>query len=513
MIIREGRILELSENLDDLSGDSDSKVARSDLFILPGFIDTHTHLIQASYAVFDVQIDNAKSLNELIALIKERANSTPEGTWIRTSAAWHEMNLLEKRFPTAKELDEATTKHPVLVKRGGHNDVVNSYALRLAGITKDTLDPKGGRIGRDENGEPNGLLVQSAAQQLVEKLLPTQPMKKLIEGLSQASLNFASLGITTVRDAAVNNDERLLYQTVWKQGRLAVRVRPMITIIRGTVPQQITALDGLAVSSGFGDEVLKIWGLKAVMDGGAEAAALVDPYANNKNYTGFLFWKPEDLIEVLNHAVRRGWKVGTHCVGDRAVKTTLDVYEKVIKDNPEIEAGSLVLEHAFLADDEQRARAIKLGVSVTVQHPPIFTLGSELVENFGAERAGKLLPVRSWIEEGAVVAAGDDYPAGTLNPMGSMWGLVTRKTGGAGVLGADESISRETAIELYTREAARLIGEFNDIGTLEQGKFADFVAFEKDPFEVPIDEFRGMKPVLTVVGGNPVFDPYNLFPS
>ncbi|MFI5420808.1 MAG: amidohydrolase, partial [Nitrososphaerales archaeon] len=499
-----------------LLGMAESAVQQSEtepaLRFYPGpTIDTHAHLVQAAYAVYDVQIDSVKDIPELIQLIRERALVTPEGTWIRTSAAWHEMNLKERRFPTAKELDAATTKHPILVKRGGHNDVVNSMALKIAGITKDTPDPKGGTIVRDKNGEPNGWLIQSAAQQLVERFIPSLPTEKQIEGARLAALNFAAQGITTVRDGAVGKDEMLsLLQGPWEKGNLPIRVRAMISLIRGTVPEQIAAIDGWGVSSGFGDDFLRIWGLKVVMDGGAEAAALLEPYANKPGYKGFLFWKSEDLIQVANHAVRRGWKIGTHCVGDLAVKTILDVYERVIQDNSDLPHGMLVLEHAFLADKEQRSRAIRLGIPVTIQYPPIYTLGAELVENFGEQRASTLLPVRKWIDEGAQVSAGSDYPAGQSNPLRSVWGLVTRQTGGNGIVGGENAITREEAFKLYTSEAAKFLGEENSIGSLEPGKLADFVAYEKDPFICSDEELKELDPLLTVVDGKAVYDPNHI---
>ena len=226
MAIRDEKIIGLSEDeygLGDIALQDFNQIEMTDLVLLPGLIDSHCHLLQASYAAFDVQIDQAKNLKQLIELIGERALSTPDGEWIRTSAAWHEMNLEEKRFPTAKELDEATTKHPVLVKRGGHNDVVNSFALKIAGISRDTPDPPGGTIVRDESGEPTGVLVQSAAQQLVEKFFQPAPLEKQKEGLRIASLECAAHGITTLRDPAVSNSEMLLYQAVWENGTFRAR--------------------------------------------------------------------------------------------------------------------------------------------------------------------------------------------------------------------------------------------------------------------------------------------------
>ena len=512
--IRDSKIVAVSEEagqLKNLQGTDTNVIDNPRLTVFPGLIDTHSHLLQMAAAVFDVQVDNSKSIRDMIGLIRQRADKTAEGSWIRTSAAWHEKNLSEKRFPTAQELDAATTKHPVLVKRGGHNDVVNSLALRLAGITRETRDPPGGTIVRDAEGRPNGWLIQSSAQQLVEKLLPPRSLEQQIDGLRLASLDYASHGITCVRDATASRDEMMsVYQPLWKSGKLPIRVRPMISIIRGTVTEQIASIDGLGISSRFGDDFLRVWGLKAVMDGGAEAAATDSPYANKPGYRGFLFWNPDDMVQVGNHALLQGWKIGTHCVGDRATRTVLDVYERLLRDNPSLPKGTLVLEHAFLADKEQRGRAIRLQVPVTIQHPPIFTLGVELLENLGEERAGLLLPVREWIDEDALVAAGSDYPAGQMDPMPSMWGMITRRIGDGSTLGPAHAVGRYEALQLYTANAARLIGEENTIGTIEVGKLADIVAYEEDPLKCDLDDLPNLKPVLTMVGGKPVYDPKGL---
>jgi predicted amidohydrolase YtcJ len=204
--------------------------------------------------------------------------------------------------------------------------------------------------------------------------------------------------------------------------------------------------------------------------------------------------------------------VATHAVGDRSVRTVLDVYEGALEQSPETPSCSLVIEHAFLSDEEQRERAVRLGIAITVQHALLYTNGAEILASWGPERAARVMPVRSWLDDGATVAAGTDAVR-PFDPMLNIWGMVTRETKDAGVQGVEEAIDRYTAIELYTSAGTRLTGEAARRGTLQPRRLADFVAYRADPITAAVDELLTLKPVLTVVGGRPAFDPDQLLPA
>ena len=330
-----------------------------------------------------------------------------------------------------------------------------------------------------------------------------------LENLALASEDYARKGLCAVRDAAVEpRGEIELLQTIRHRGRLAVRTRYLILATAvGPVEERIELLDSLNVRSDSGDAMLRVWGLKVILDGGAEGGATCEPYRTDPDEHGILIWSADELAQLADYALKNGWRVGTHAVGDRAVRVTLEAYERALKANPGASPGSLVIEHGFLIGREQRARAIRLGIPVTIQHPLLFTLAAELIQNWGVERARRVMPVSEWIREGALVGAGSDYPVGPYDAMRSVWGMVTRQTGGAGVLGPEHAIDRETAIRLYTSDAARLLGEQHDRGTLEPGKLADFVAYTADPFTCALDELAELEPALTVVGGRGSWDP------
>ncbi len=279
----------------------------------------------------------------------------------------------------------------------------------------------------------------------------------------------------------------------------------MIFVPIGPAEQGIGFVEGLGARSGFGDDWLRIWGLKFVMDGGVAGAAMDEPFADNPGYTGHLNWDPDEMSKIVSYALAQGWKVATHAVGDRSVRTLLDVYEQALAQNPGTPVGSLVIEHAFLVDDVQRRRAIRLGVAITVQHQLLYTNGAEILRSWGEERASRVMPLRSWLENGAMIAAGSDA-ANPFDPMLNVWGFATRQTKDVGVQGADEAVDVRTALELYTRAGAQLVGEESQQGSLEPGLRADIVAFRQDPLEVAVDALPTLKPVLTMVGGKAAYD-------
>lgn len=474
--------------------------------VLPAFDDTHTHLIFAGHSAHDVPVHQARTIAEFLDLIRQRAATTPEGRWIRTTTNWQELNLAERRMPTAAELDQATDRHPVLVKRGGHNDVVNTYALRLAGITEGTPVPAGGVIGRDADGRLNGRLIDNALG-LVERLVPLEDRAGRVDGLRLASGQYAATGIGTVRDCAVSLDDYAILLAAREADALSTRVRALISAIGLTSAGEVAdLLDAMEEWRYRADPWLRVWGVKFGLDGGLEAGATEEPYACDHAFSGMLIWEPDALVEAVEAVIRRGWRVGTHAYGDRAVRVLLDVYERVLRNNPGLPAGTLVMEHGGLADAEQRARAVALGIPVTIQQPLLHDTAEVEREFWGPERVAALFPAREWLDQGALVAAGSDYPVGRFGAMRSVWGMTTRQTV-IGVQGPQHSITYDEAVALHTTHAARLIGEEDLRGTLTPGRLADLTVWDQDPARCPSEVLRDLNPTHTVVGGHLVHRP------
>jgi predicted amidohydrolase YtcJ len=503
LAIRGDRIVALSPRPDAFDADrtpGTSVLEVPSLTILPAFFDNHNHLGEASRNSLFVNVGKATSIAEMVDLVRQRAAHTPPGEWIQTSNDWHQDRLVELRLPNAADLDAATTAHPVVARRGGHLAVINSLAMKLSGITRGTADPPGGHVGHTDAGEPDGILEGGAQYALLR--IPETPANEQLAQLRTWSEKFAAAGLGGVRDPLVSPAGMGLYRAALEGDGLALRVRAMpLMSPDGSVADQLARLDALDDWRTFGDDRIRTWGLKFVMDGGPESGALDAPYASDASFSGRLNWEPAALEQVVASAVARGWRVGTHAIGDRAVRVLLDVYEHVLQANPDAPRGTLVIEHGFLANAEQRARAIRLEVPITLQHPLLYALADSLEQLWGPQRTAAIMPARAWLDAGAQLSAGSDYPIGSYAPLESVWGMVTRQTATRGVQGPDQSLDRETALRLATGGTAALLGESDRLGSLEPGKYADMVAFETDPMTCPIAQLRGIQPVFTMVGG------------
>ncbi|HEV2309798.1 MAG TPA: amidohydrolase family protein, partial [Acidimicrobiia bacterium] len=363
-----------------------------------------------------------------------------------------------------------------------------------------------GAYGRTPDGELSGLL-EGGAVYVVAAFVPPMTRAELVEGLGRASAAYAALGVGTIREAMITGEELLAYQDAADQRTLQVRVRPLIRVGAELSEDEARAfIDGLGARSGLGDDWLKIWGLKFVLDGGVEGAALEEPYTNDPANSGHLNWDPDVLTRLCTEAVRRGWRVGTHAAGDRAVRTLLDAYESVTSQVGPLPPGTLVIEHALLSDAAQRARAVNGGFAITVQHALLWNMGREMLTTWGADRTARVNPLDEWLEIGASLAAGTDIVR-PLNPMINVWGMATRGTRAAGVQGPEHAIPVATALELYTLGTARLDGEADRRGTIAPGKLADLVAYPADPLTVDVEALVELTPTFTVVGGRATYDP------
>ncbi|ASU82608.1 amidohydrolase [Nocardiopsis gilva YIM 90087] len=514
LAVRRGEIVAVAapENAQDLletwSGPGTTVLDDPGLVVLPAIVDTHNHLMLAARNSLGAPVSLAQDIPRFLELIRERAAHTPSGQWIITGADWHELHLAERRMPTAEELDRATTDHPVLVLRGGHNGVLNSAGLRLAGIGPDTPDVQGGYIARDAAGRPTGR-VQDAALELAQKALPALPAGALATGLAHASTEYAAHGIGSVRDPAVTPQEWHTYVRAQADGRLSVRSHAMILstpasiFAAGSMGAYLDALEAQGITPDAGQGRLRLWGLKFILDGGVEAAALERPYADRPGYHGDLMWDRDDLAQCLAVCVRRGWPVGTHAFGDRAVAVLLDAIRDVVGQHGPIPPGALVIEHGGLIGGDQIADAVDLGVHITVQHALSDGLGPALLASFGPDRTAALWPLRELVDSGAWISAGTDHPIGPLDPLRCVHGMTTRHTP-TGVRGPEHAIDRAEALRLYTSSGARLLGHAAT-GTLVPGAPADMVAYRADPFTCPADDLLRLAPEITAVGGEVVY--------
>ncbi|MFG1791158.1 amidohydrolase [Nocardia sp. NPDC049149] len=468
------------------------------LVVLPAFVDTHNHLMLAARNVLGVPVSQATDIASLIALVRARAERTPPGDWVVSAADWHEMRLAERRMPTAQELDLATADHPVLVQRGGHNMVLNSEGLRRAGIGRDTPDVPGGVIVRDAAGDPAGWL-QDNAMAAVMQVVPAYPVDALADGLVTAAARYAAHGLGTVRDPAISPDDWQVYRAA--APRLAVRSHPMIITAPGAIDTPDAYLDALeaqGITPGATHGRARLWGLKFVLDGGVEAAALSEPYLDRPDFYGELAWERDHLAIALETCLRRGWPVGAHAFGDRAVGLIVDLARELTERHGPIPPGLLVIEHGGLIGAERIAEATSLGIHITVQQALITGLGPALLNAWGTERTAALFPLRHLLDAGASISAGTDHPIGPLDPLANVYHMVTRASP-SGILGPEHAITRIEALRLYTTAGAQFLGRRDE--PLSVGAPADFVGYHTDPYTCPDEQLRHLAPAVTGIAG------------
>lgn len=512
--IRHGRILAIADDpnkLDDLIGKETKVIDKPSSTVLPAFNDTHTHLILAGLCQFDVPVNDIGDLNELFDRLRQRAASTPKGQWICTATDWQEFNLKEQRLPTLAELDAISTKHPILVRRGGHNMVVNSVITKMIGVTRDTQSPPGGVIGKEKDGSLNGKF-QDSALAPIEKIKPSPTLEERIAGLEAASRSYAATGTGCVRDCYCPIADLEALKATHDAGKLNVRVRALIPTLGLTTAAEVEELlDDIEKWRYLQRQPwLSVWGIKFMVDGGIEAGATEEPYdvlpsdhdcCAPAGFHGIMLWKTENLTEAMSAVIRRAWQIGTHAYGDRAITQVLNVYEILLQRFPYLPRGSLVLEHGGLASQKQQQRAVDLGIAVTIQQPLHHDTAGLQEVYWGSERVARIFPARQWLDKGALVTGGSDYPVGKYAAMRSIWGMATRETV-SGVRGPEHAITVEEAISLHTTKAVELLRETETRGFLLPGFLADLTIWDVNPLvESNPDRLKDLMPNHTIVGG------------
>lgn len=470
----------------------------------PLFIDTHNHLTLTARNRLAVPMNGVTSIRDVVDRIRTRATTVPAGSWILTAADWHEQQLTEGRLPTAAELDAATTQHPVLVLRGGHNGSAGSLALALAGLGAGDGDPSGGRVERDEHGRPTGVLQDEGLTQVLRHV-PPLAQDDLLTGLEAASADYLAHGIGTVRDAAVSPAEWFALDEAARTGRLAVRVRAMLMspssaiTAAGSMAAYLDALEAQGLRPGLGTDRARVWGLKLMLDGGVEAAALREPYAGTTDDHGTLAMTVDQMTTWFTECVRRGWPFGAHAFGDAAIDAFCDAVQAVVERTGPLQPGTVVMEHGGLIDPAQLRRVSTLRIAITAQQALIDGLTRPLLAAWGRERVERLFPWRELVDSGVAVSSGTDHPIGPLDPVRGVLGMTTRGTV-AGVLGAQHALTRAEALDLGTRAGAALLGE-HLTGTLQAGGPADVAVYPVDLLRCTDAELQDLLPSYAMLDG------------
>jgi predicted amidohydrolase YtcJ len=472
--------------------------------VIPGLEDSHLHNAGGGPGV---DLSKARSLVDVLAAVSQHVRTAAPGEVIVSNGDWHEAQLTEQRLPLRRDLDTVAPKNPVVLVRGGHEYILNSAALARWHIDKTTVTPEGGQISRYPDGEPNGELVDKA------RTLVTLPATNLtheqqIDNWVAQYHKLNAAGLTSVRHPGISLDQYRLLQEMQRRGLLSIRLNVLLSAPPNPDAANVRAfIENSGVKPDQGDEWLRIGGVKLIADGGFEGGWMRDPYqepyGNHGKYHGLQLIPADRYVAIVKELNRLGWRVGTHAVGDAAIDEVLAGYEAANAEHSII-GKRWAIEHGFIPREEQFARMKALGLVVTVQNH-LYLAGPSLVRYWGPQRAAWVTPVRAYLDRGIRVAAGTDASVVPYPPLWTIYHFVTRETITGGVLGADQKITRQEALRLSTIDNAYLTFEENTKGSIEPGKWADFVVLAEDILTVPEKSIEKMKVLMTVVGGKAVF--------
>ena len=470
-------------------------------FLVPGFNDAHVHFIDGGHRLASVQLRDAKTPAEFTARLKAFAASVPKGTWI-TGGDWdHE--LWGGELPRREWIDAVTPDHPVWVNRlDGHMSLANSAALRAAGVTAATQEVPGGTIVRGPQGEPTGILKDNA-QALVDRVRPPPPAELSDRALESAMRYVAEQGVTSVQNMGTW-EELAIFERAHAAGRLRTRIYAAVPL------ETWERLRDTVAGRGRGDTWLRIGGLKGYVDGslGSHTAAFHQPFTDAPADKGLLVNTPEDLYRWVSGADKAGLHVMVHAIGDRAIGLQLDTFARVAAENGPRDRRFRI-EHAQHIAPEDVKRFAELGVIASMQPYHAIDDGRWAERVIGPERAKTTYAFKSLLDAEARVAFGSDWYVAPPTPLEGIYAAVTRRTlddRNPGGWVPEQRIGVEDALRAYTLGGAHASFEEQEKGTLEPGKLADLVLIDRDLTRVPPETIRDAKVVLTVVGGQAVFE-------
>lgn len=455
--------------------------------VVPGFNDAHCHIFSFIRKLLTVDLSDRsiRSIADVKEAIRKRAQNTPTGKWVE-GTGYNEFYLAEKRHPTRWELDEAVPDRPVVVThRSLHACVLNSTALSLAGIDRETPEPPGATIERDlTTGEPNGVLLEMVGY-IRSKVLPPLSGEELAQGLSLADRHFLSLGITSLQEATITNNFRIwrTFRQLKKTGKLRSRIYMML----GAEATSQFKKEGLKTSDG--NENLRLGGVKIVLN---ETGGRLHP-------------SREELYRQVLDAHKSGFQVAIHAITESAVEAAIDALEYAQSQFPGSDRHHRI-EHCSECPASQVKRLKKLNAVVVTQPPFVYYSGERYLAQVQPQKLPYLYPFKSLVNGGITVAAGSDSPVVPDNPLVGMYGAVTRKTESGQELRPEQGVSANQALAMYTVNAAYASFEEKVKGSLTEGKLADMVVLSDDPLKCPPDRLKDIRVEMTVLGGEVVWE-------
>jgi hypothetical protein len=471
--------------------------------MLPGLIDAHGHIIDFGLGMARVALEDTHSLAEALQKVRVYAHAHPEKAWI-LGGGWNQFLWHLQRFPTAAELDAVVSDRPVRLDRiDDHAIWLNSAALRAAGITKDTPDPAGGRIERDAEGNPTGVLMDNA-NDLVKKVMPAPTKDERRAAVNAVMARLNAFGVTGVGDAGLRTDIPL-YREMADEGALTVRIYAMI----GGVDEEFRAMAGHGPLLGYGNDFLTVRSVKLFADGsvGSRGAAMLEPYSDAPGQRGLHYLSDAEMQAKIETALKAGFQVNVHAIGDAANRQVLDAFEAAYKS---VDGRALRnrIEHAQIVAPADFARFKQLDLIASMQ-PTAPTSDMNMAEDrVGKERLKGAYAWRTFLDQGTKIAAGSDFPVESPNPFLGFYAAVTRKDlqgRPEGGWHAEQAVTLLEIFRAYTLDAAYAEHMEASIGSLEKGKWADFILIDRDPFGISPRDLWRVRVRQTWVSGKRVY--------
>lgn len=498
--VKDGRFLAVGTSADirNLAGTRTRVIDAQRMTVTPGFIDCHCHPSGVN-ELYEVNA-NVRTVAELQANLRKKAAETPAGQWV--NGYMFDDTKLDRPL-TRRELDAVSTEHPISVNhRGGHTSWYNSKALELAGITRETPDPEHGRFFRDENGELTGRAAEAARGAFNrvgtrQRFTPEQQRERNRQGMRHISELLTAAGLTTVHDAGANASRIRAYEDARANGELRHRAYMMI---RGAYEQ----LRDAGVYTGFGDEWIRVGGVKYGADGSASERTMrmSTPYVGT-NDLGLLTMTQEEIHERVEDAHRNNWQVGIHANGDVTIDMVLQAYERVLSQWPHDDRRHRI-EHCSLVNPDLLRRIKATGTIPTPFWTYVYYHG-EKWSQYGDEKMRWMFAHRSFLDSGITVVGASDYGPGPFEPLMAIQSMVTRRDYQGREWGPNQKVTIDEALRIATINGAYASYEERVKGSITAGKYADFVMLEQDPAEVDPDAIKDIRIARTVVGGRTMF--------
>jgi predicted amidohydrolase YtcJ len=471
-------------------------------------VDAHVHLLGLGRALRIIDLVGTRSYEEVIARVVERARDVPEGEWIR-GRGWDQNDWAVTEFPTHEALSEAVPDHPVYLWRvDGHAVLVNRKALELAGVTAATVDPDGGRFIRDADGNPTGVLID-LARRAVSSVMPPLSERERREAVLAAIAEANKWGLTGVHDAGVSDTTIAVYEALAREGRYNLRNYVMVAAVDSVLDEFLDQYLEQGPQDGLYDGRLWIRAIKLVADGalGSRGAALIEPYSDDPHNTGLVITGPERVQEIAQRALRNGFQVNVHAIGDAANRLTLDAFEAALQEVP-VANHRFRIEHAQNIHFQDIPRFAELDVIPSMQGSHQTSDMYWAIDRLGWTRVQGAYAWRTLLNTGVVIPNGSDFPVESPNPLISFKAFITRQDANGWPAGGwfpDQRTTRDEALKSMTLWPAYAAFMEDVAGSLTPGKYADFVVLDQDIMKIAPERILDTQVLLTVLGGQVVY--------